>query len=182
MFLPRIRELGQEWWDGHEDGAQLAMLSHGVQSLLPRPSLRNTFAWNGWSNPGPGCALWLSPSELYNSHSMTVHPIQKQGKTKHFLAPLQHNLLAGRQNSILQTGTQQVLKPFQLPRTVSWGSAWCQHNSWQGFIGDNWELVPTETKPSSERRGALVRNTIPSTASNVFSVMRSSDCSKSGFC
>jgi len=121
--------------------------SWSLGQLFPRPSLRNMLAWNGWSNPG-----WFSLSELYNSHSVTVHPTQKQGKTKRLLALLQHNLLAGRQNPILQAGTQQAPEPFQLT-TVSWGSAQCQHNAWQGFIWDNRELVPTEIGPSSERRG-----------------------------
>lgn len=64
-------------------------------------------------------ALWFSLSELYNSHSVTVHPMEKQSKTKHFIAPLQHDLLAGRQNPILQSGTQQAREPFQLLTTVS---------------------------------------------------------------
>lgn len=120
VFLSRIRELGQEWWDGHEDGAQLSMLPHGPREKLFSTGHLSEAHWSKTvgATQELDAALWFSLSELNSSHSV-IDPIQKQGKTKHLLAPLQDNLLAGKQNLILQVGIQQCLEPFQLPTTMS---------------------------------------------------------------
>lgn len=62
MQQPRFcPELGN--WD-RSDGTGMRMgrfLMVSGRPLLPRPSLRNTLAWNGWSNPGAGCCPMVLP-------------------------------------------------------------------------------------------------------------------------
>ena len=177
MFLSRIRERGQEWWDGHKDWAQLAMLSHGPWDSSSPGHLSET-CWPEMA----GATQVGSPFLSYTTATAWLS-IPPKSRVKPSAYLLCYNTICWQGGKIpsCRRALNRLRSPFSsrlCPEALL--SASIMHD--KGLSGTTENLCQQKSDPAQKGGVPRVRNTTLSTARDVFSVTRPSGGSKRGLC